>query len=65
MIRRTSWHYYHCDADRKAEQVADWMAGILGWSNSEKELQLQRYKKFGNPEFANGAPANRMALAPK
>ena len=26
MIRRSSWHYYHRNADKLAQQVADWMA---------------------------------------
>ena len=31
MVRRTSWHYYFADANERAEQVADWMGGFLGW----------------------------------
>jgi glycerol-3-phosphate dehydrogenase len=43
MSRRTSWHYYHQDASEKAEQVAQWMGEILGWSAEEREEQLNRY----------------------
>jgi glycerol-3-phosphate dehydrogenase len=43
MIRRTSWHYYHAHTADKARQVADWMAEILGWSNAQREEELQRY----------------------
>ena len=32
MVRRTSWHYYFRDAASKAQQVADWMGELLGWS---------------------------------
>lgn len=43
MVRRTSWHYYHRDAARKAEQVADWMSEILGWTGAQRDEELQRY----------------------
>jgi hypothetical protein len=50
MVRRTSWHYYFSDASERALQVADWMAEILSWSESEKETQLQNYKNFSSPD---------------
>ena len=62
MIRRTSWHYYFSDVNERALQVADWMAEILDWSESEKEKQLQRYKKFGNAELSKFSPASKMLL---
>jgi len=65
MIRRTSWHYYFSDAGERAAQVADWMAEILGWSDREKETQLQRYKKFCNGELSKFSPAGRMSLSSK
>ncbi|MDB6149235.1 MAG: glycerol-3-phosphate dehydrogenase [Chthoniobacter sp.] len=43
MLRRTSWHYYFTDAPEKAEQVAGWMAEILGWSNAERARELEQY----------------------
>ena len=58
MIRRSSWHYYFFDADQRALQVADWMGEILNWSESEKETQLQRYKKFGNTELPKTSSDN-------
>lgn len=46
MIRRTSWHYYHRDADQKAEHVADWMGEFLGWSARQREEELTRYRSM-------------------
>jgi hypothetical protein len=43
MVRRTSWHYYFTDARRMAEQVADWMAELMGWTPAEREAELKRY----------------------
>ncbi len=44
MVRRTSWHYYFADAGAKAEQVAQWMAEILSWTNAEKTAEIERYR---------------------
>lgn len=44
MVRRTSWHYYHCDAALKAEHVAHWMGELLGWTNEQRAAELQRYR---------------------
>jgi glycerol-3-phosphate dehydrogenase len=44
MIRRTSWHYYHRERTAIAEKVADWMAGELGWSDTERSTQLEQYR---------------------
>lgn len=43
MIRRTSWHHYHCDASQKAVQVAHWMAETLGWNGEQCKNELRRY----------------------
>jgi glycerol-3-phosphate dehydrogenase len=43
MVRRTSWHYYHHDANQKSERVADWMGELLGWSVEERAAELARY----------------------
>jgi glycerol-3-phosphate dehydrogenase len=51
MVRRTSWHYYHRDAARKAEHVAQWMAELLDWSETERTAELARYYQ------ATGVPA--------
>jgi glycerol-3-phosphate dehydrogenase len=53
MVRRTSWHYYHRDAQRMAEQVADWMGEIQGWSAAEKSAELARYRNFTNTALPN------------
>lgn len=49
MIRRTSWHYYHRDAARIAEQVAGWMAEICGWDASRQEEEWRRYVGENEP----------------
>ena len=43
MVRRTSWHYYCPDALRMAEQVADWMAELMGWTAADRTAELERY----------------------
>ena len=45
MIRRTGWHYYFRDARAKAEQVADWMAEVLGWTPEMRAAELARYER--------------------
>ncbi len=45
MIRRTSWRYYHSEHLAIAEQVADWMAVELMWTDAEKEAQLESYRQ--------------------
>jgi len=44
MTRRTSWRHYHRDADTIAEQVAAWMAEILGWDESTRLIELAAYR---------------------
>jgi glycerol-3-phosphate dehydrogenase len=44
MLRRTGWHYYRTDAPEVAQQVAGWMAGILGWDSSQRRAELARYR---------------------
>ena len=63
MIRRTSWQHYFVDAEKKSEQVADWMAELLAWSDDVKEAQVQRYQKLSNG-LPKRAPADRIALSP-
>jgi glycerol-3-phosphate dehydrogenase len=48
MVRRTRWHHYHIDADVIAQQVASWMAGCLGWSETRQQEELQRYRRVLN-----------------
>ncbi|MHA3771367.1 glycerol-3-phosphate dehydrogenase/oxidase [Verrucomicrobiota bacterium sgz303538] len=43
MIRRTSWHYYFTDANKKAEQVAEWMGEILGWTDDVRAAEIDAY----------------------
>jgi glycerol-3-phosphate dehydrogenase len=51
MIRRTSWRYYHRDHLAIAEQVAAWMAAELGWNDTEKSAQLERYRQLATNTF--------------
>jgi glycerol-3-phosphate dehydrogenase len=56
MVRRSSWHYYHGDADRKAEQVAAWMARIAGWTPARCADELARYRAAASEGSAAGSP---------
>lgn len=47
MLRRGGWHYYERDATSLARQVADWMAGLLGWTPAQREAELARYRRAG------------------
>jgi len=50
MVRRTSWHYFFRDAAAKAEQVAAWMGELLGWTEAQQAVALERYRQLGlNP----------------
>ena len=44
MVRRTRWHYYYLDAAQRAEPVAQWMAEMLGWSNTQQAAELEAYR---------------------
>jgi glycerol-3-phosphate dehydrogenase len=44
MLRRTRWHYYFADASKRAEQVADWMAEIMGWPKPLRTSEIDRYR---------------------
>jgi glycerol-3-phosphate dehydrogenase len=46
MIRRTSWRYYHREQLAIANQVADWMAGELGWSDEQRQAEWERYERI-------------------
>ncbi len=50
MIRRTSWHYYHVDAAKIAQEVADWMAGALGWDAERQAAEVERYDRTLLPQ---------------
>lgn len=49
MVRRSGWHYYLPDARLQAEQVADWMAQIAGWSAADRIRELQDYERSTSP----------------
>jgi glycerol-3-phosphate dehydrogenase len=57
MVRRTSWQQYHRDAEQKAERVAEWMGDLLGWPETKRREEFQRYKEMvrppGPPETAS------------
>ena len=44
MLRRSGWHYYRADAASVAEQVAGWMAELLGWDRAQQDAELARYQ---------------------
>ena len=46
MVRRTSWHWFYRDAASKAQQVADWMGELLGWSAETRKAELERYARM-------------------
>jgi glycerol-3-phosphate dehydrogenase len=48
MVRRTSWHYYLRDAAAKAQQVASWMAEMLGWTEAQRAAEIARYGHIGS-----------------
>ena len=48
MVRRTSWHYYFRDAASKAQQVAGWIAELLGWTEAQRAAELTRYGQIGS-----------------
>lgn len=48
MVRRSSWHHYYRDAASKAEQVADWMGELLGWSSEQRAAEISRYHEMAD-----------------
>ncbi len=46
MVRRTSWHWFYRDAASKAQQVANWMGELLGWSAETRQAELDRYTRM-------------------
>jgi glycerol-3-phosphate dehydrogenase len=46
MVRRTSWHWFYRDAASKAQQVANWMGELLGWSAETRQAELDRYARM-------------------
>jgi glycerol-3-phosphate dehydrogenase len=48
MLRRTRWHFYFADAGQLAEQVADWMSELLGWTATTRRAELERYFRAVN-----------------
>lgn len=64
MVRRTSWHYYHRDAALKADHVAHWMAEILGWTNEQTGVELQRYRTVAGCQPAE-EPSSLAARPPQ
>ena len=58
MMRRSSWHYYHAAATSVAEQVATWMAELLGWSPAERQQEIARYHLEPGWSLANSTSVN-------
>jgi glycerol-3-phosphate dehydrogenase len=55
MIRRTSWHHYWPEAAQMAEQVAGWMAPVLGWTAEQSARELADYQAILRADRACGA----------
>ncbi len=45
LLRRTSWHYYHLAHQDVADQASRWMAGELGWSEEQRQSEVERYQQ--------------------
>ncbi len=60
MVRRTSWHYFHRDAEHRAAQVVNWMADLLGWGDAEQASEWNRYKNSATPGLINRSSKNTM-----
>lgn len=56
MVRCSSWHYYHREAGRQAEQVVAWMAGIAGWSPARCADELASYRAVAREGSTAGSP---------
>lgn len=44
--RRSSWFYYAPPSPEQVNAAAEWMAELLGWSPSEKEMELEKFREF-------------------
>ena len=45
MLRRSGWHYYQPAPQSVAEQVAGWMADVLGWDRAQQDAEIVRYQE--------------------
>jgi len=64
MVRRTSWHWFYRDAASKAQQVADWMGELLGWSAGERKAELDRYARIaGSPKETSSSQSVKAVCA--
>ncbi len=63
MVRRTSWHWFYRDAASKAQQVADWMGELLGWSGETRKAELERYAQMTGSQMEASAPKALKAVS--
>jgi len=61
MTRRTSWHNYLSDVQQKAEQVANWMGELLGWSGERRAEELRRYHGLVESNRVNNCEATALS----
>ncbi len=64
MLRRTRWHYYFPNAAELAEQLADCMSELLGWSEEMRAAELDRYLEaagYSGKSHKRISPANESA----
>jgi glycerol-3-phosphate dehydrogenase len=52
MVRRAGWHYYFKDADARAQQVASWMQGFLGWPDEVLATEIGHYHEITGGDSA-------------
>jgi len=64
MVRRTSWHYYFRDAEARAEQVADWMGELLGWTEAQRAAEIAHYHQNAGGSWSTSAPGSGFAGRP-
>ncbi len=57
LVRRSGWHYFYRDRAARAEQVADWMAELAGWSADRRHAEISAYRTtldLPNAPFSSG-----------
>jgi len=65
MVRRTGWHYYLKSSPQLAEEVAKWMAELLGWPEPVRIEELERYRKLSAPCTSASTASNSRAQPPR
>jgi glycerol-3-phosphate dehydrogenase len=48
LVRRSSWRHYLRPDEERAEQIADWMAELLGWDADRKNDEMAGCQRVGD-----------------